>query len=292
MEPLVSVIIPTFNRASLIAESIQSVIDQTYKNWELIIVDDGSEDNTKAIVENFRNPKMAYCRIAHCGKLGKVRNQGMKLANGEYISFLDSDDLWRRDKLEVQLELFRKTEIMFTFSNGKHFGNLATIQPPESFDFTGNLFLPLILKQQFVMYMPSLLFKKNVLNTIEMIDENLSSGGDVDFFYRMAYQFNGTFSNQRLVSIRKHGNGMSSQHKVTAHLEDINMLAKFYQQGYLTKKQHTKILAVHYYKLGLSSLLNLKPTVAIGYFVKHNKLVPINYKGWARLCQSFIKRFL
>ncbi len=127
---LISIIIPTYNRAALIGESIQSVLNQTYKHWELIIIDDGSHDDTHQVVSNFRDKRISYYSIAHCGIFGKVRNEGLRRANGEYVAFLDSDDLWCADKLETQLELMNQyPEIFFVFSNVTIFGSRAFVSP-------------------------------------------------------------------------------------------------------------------------------------------------------------------
>src|SRR5687768_5708706 len=108
VSPLVSIIIPTYNRENLIGESIQSVLDQTYTNWELIIIDDGSEDGTHQVVTGFRDKRISYYLIAHCGIFGKVRNEGLRRSNGKYVAFLDSDDLWCEDKLQVQVDLMNQ----------------------------------------------------------------------------------------------------------------------------------------------------------------------------------------
>ena len=292
MEALVSIILPTYNRASLIGETIESVINQTFQNWELIIVDDGSEDETEALIRDLQNTKLSYHRIDHCGILGRVRNYGIKVAHGDYIAFLDSDDLWRNDKLALQCDLLKKDEIMFTLSNGSHFGELVTLQPPDLPNFTGDLFHSLLVTNQFVVYTPSLLFKRGVFNSIAMINENLKSGSDVDFIYRMAHRFNGSFSSERLVSIRKHANGMSSMLRETAYTEDIEIVNQFYHEGALTKAQHSKIISTYYYKIGLSGLRKLEPKVAVRYFFKYNMEVPINYKGWLRLIQALTRSFI
>jgi glycosyltransferase involved in cell wall biosynthesis len=288
--PLVSIIIPTYNRAHLIGESIKSVVDQSYRNWELIIVDDGSEDETERAVRSLNHPRIHYYKIAHSGILGKVRNHGIKKAQGDYIAFLDSDDLWRNDKLEFQMRLFSEYDIYYTFSNGSHFGEGVTVQPPELQDLAvGNLFHDLILNHKYMIYMPSLLFKKAVFNQIHMINENMKSGGDVDFVYRMAQKFNGAFSNERLVSIRKHNYGMSSQYHEIAHLEDIKIIDRFRTAGAVTNKQANMIIADHYYKLGLLELRKVKMGKTFYYFMQHAKLNPFNYKGWIRLLQAGIQ---
>ncbi|MEW9674401.1 glycosyltransferase family 2 protein [Ammoniphilus sp. 3BR4] len=100
----VSVVIPTFNRASLLRRSISSVLKQTYSNLELIIVDDGSTDNTKDVVDSFKDPRIKY--IKHkINKNGAIaRNTGIKAAKGKYIAFLDSDDEWVSEKIQKQLD--------------------------------------------------------------------------------------------------------------------------------------------------------------------------------------------
>src|SRR5262249_23306047 len=102
---VVSIIMPAYNAGKYIADSIQSVLAQTYSDWELIVVDDGSADNTASIVQQFvtRDSRINYF-FQENGRLGKARNTGIKEARGALIAFLDSDDLWLETKLELQLQ--------------------------------------------------------------------------------------------------------------------------------------------------------------------------------------------
>jgi teichuronic acid biosynthesis glycosyltransferase TuaG len=104
--PQVSVIMPAYNAGTTIAESIQSVLNQTFRNWELIIVDDGSTDNTGGIVNNFINAdtRLVLLSLGKNRGLANARNEGCKMARGDYIAFLDSDDLWHSEKLRLQLD--------------------------------------------------------------------------------------------------------------------------------------------------------------------------------------------
>ncbi|MEJ7861509.1 MAG: glycosyltransferase [Pyrinomonadaceae bacterium] len=106
LQPLVSIIIPGYNRAEYIAETIESVLAQTYRNIEIIVVDDGSTDNTREIVAEYL-PKVQYIWQENSER-GASRNHGLRLAKGEFISFLDSDDLWLPNKIESDLEFFNK----------------------------------------------------------------------------------------------------------------------------------------------------------------------------------------
>jgi len=105
--PTVSVIIPTHNRAHLVGQSIQSVLDQTFTDLELIVVDDGSTDETETVVRGFDDARINYTYQDHTG-IGAARNTGLRKAQGRYIAFLDSDDVWLPDLLEVQVPILRE----------------------------------------------------------------------------------------------------------------------------------------------------------------------------------------
>lgn len=119
MSELVSIITPTYNSAKYIAETIQSVQKQTFSNWEMIIVDDGSKDNTVEIVQNFMEDDHRVHLIQlnrNCGP-AKARNHGIENAKGKYMTFLDADDIWFADFIESSIQTIKKTEIHFVFSS-------------------------------------------------------------------------------------------------------------------------------------------------------------------------------
>jgi len=107
METKFSVIIPTYNRANTIGQAIQSVLAQTYGNYEIIVVDDGSSDNTEEVVRNIKSPKLLYYKKEN-GERAAARNFGIKKANGNYISFLDSDDVLYENHLEVASQFIKE----------------------------------------------------------------------------------------------------------------------------------------------------------------------------------------
>ena len=100
---LVSVIIPCYNAERYVAEAIQSVLDQTYQSFEIIVIDDGSQDGSAAVVQQF--PDVRY-RYQENGGIGAARNRAIEMAEGDYFAFLDADDLWAKDKLARQLDAF------------------------------------------------------------------------------------------------------------------------------------------------------------------------------------------
>ena len=119
MEDLVSIITPTYNCGKYIAETIESVINQTYKNWEMIIIDDCSTDNTKEVVERYQknHPNIIYKLLDKKSGAAVARNTAIKMAKGKYIAFLDSDDLWLPEKLEKQIKFMEDNNYYFTYTN-------------------------------------------------------------------------------------------------------------------------------------------------------------------------------
>ena len=110
--PRVSVIIPTYNRAHLVGRAIQSVLDQTYDDFEVIVVDDGSTDNTMEVVSGFRDERIKYIQHpVNKGTPAAARNTGIRAARGELIGFVDSDDEWLPEKLQKQVDKFGTSSI-------------------------------------------------------------------------------------------------------------------------------------------------------------------------------------
>jgi glycosyltransferase involved in cell wall biosynthesis/predicted SAM-dependent methyltransferase len=151
--PKVSVIIPTYNRASLVIEAIDSVISQTYQDYEIIVIDDGSTDNTPDVLAAY-SKKVKYVRLPHSGKPATARNAGLSIAEGEYVAFLDSDDRWLPTKLEQQIPILESDlEIGLVCSNsfvnyqGKDESDQLYLRPDPG--FSGDI-LPKLLEQNFI----------------------------------------------------------------------------------------------------------------------------------------------
>ena len=109
IQPLVSVVIPTYNHAHFLSNALQSVIDQTYTKWEVIVIDNYSSDNTDDVVKSFNNPKIKILKNS-IRIIGSSRNIGIQAAKGEWIAFLDSDDIWYPQKLEKSIETLSEDE--------------------------------------------------------------------------------------------------------------------------------------------------------------------------------------
>ncbi len=106
--PVVSVVIPTYNQADLLLKALQSVINQTFHDWEAIVIDNYSSDNTREIVDSLNDPRIKYVAFSNKGIIAASRNHGIRQATGDYVAFLDSDDLWYPSKLVTCLDYVKQ----------------------------------------------------------------------------------------------------------------------------------------------------------------------------------------
>ena len=119
-------VIPTYNHAHFLVAALQSVIDQTYLNWEAIVVDNHSTDNTDLVVQSFKNPRISLLKIHNDGVIAASRNRGIQNARGEWIAFLDSDDLWYPEKLQIVMDQVKATPSIDIFSTDEMLVNDLT----------------------------------------------------------------------------------------------------------------------------------------------------------------------
>ena len=196
-KPLVSIIIPTFNYAHLITETLESVLSQTYKHWECIIVDDGSVVNTEEVVEAFINRHLAYA-FTYIKKNNEgtsvAKNTGLKVAAGAYIQFLDADDLISPDKLAIQALLFERgaADLIFSksiFFKAENSDRVLLDKYPEGFlanqTLNGYELLRSIVKNNIVT-IGSPLVKKTVLFDAGLFDADLSNNEDWLLWFKIA----------------------------------------------------------------------------------------------------------
>lgn len=121
-EPLVSIITPVYNAERFLSETIKSVKEQTYKNWELLLVDDCSKDNSAKIIKEFNrtDDRIKYIKLEKNSGASISRNTGIKNAKGRFIAFVDSDDLWEPEKLEIQISYMLEKNLGFTFTSYRY----------------------------------------------------------------------------------------------------------------------------------------------------------------------------
>ena len=212
MNELVSVIIPTYNRVDYLKIALKSVLEQTNKNIEVIVVDDGSTDKTSDVVMSFNDTRVKYFCQEHSGFPAVGRNLGMQKAIGKYIAFLDDDDMWFHKKLEKQVEYLHKhPEYFLVYSNGwiiDEEGVQGELLLKPKFIREGDIFLELT-KRNFILQ-SSVLMKKEVFNNIGFFTENPSirAAEDYEYWLRVALQYKIGFVKEPLVMYRIHSGGI------------------------------------------------------------------------------------
>ena len=165
---LVSIVMPVYNCEKYIAAAINSVFKQTYRNWELLVIDDGSKDNTLNIINEFAKKDSRVRPIENVKNMGvsETRNRGIALASGEWISFLDSDDMWEPCKLEEQLKMAKEKSAEFIFTGSSYINEegepfKGIFEVPEKVSYKK-------LRNQNVISCSSVLIKKKFFDNIKM----------------------------------------------------------------------------------------------------------------------------
>lgn len=204
--PLVSVIIPTYNRADLVVEAVGSVLAQTAGDLEAIVVDDGSEDGTEEAVGATGDARVRYVAKAHSG-IAATRNRGVAEARGRLLAFLDSDDLWVPEKLEKQLPLL-EGEAGFVYARYRSERNGEVLRSKPVGGPSGRIYEAL-LKRIFVQ-MSTAVVKREAAEAAGPFDETLAYSDEYDFFLRLAERFPAAFVDEDLVIYRVHGGNESA----------------------------------------------------------------------------------
>jgi glycosyltransferase involved in cell wall biosynthesis len=243
--PKVSVVIPTYNRAHLICRSIQSVLDQTYQNLEIIVVDDGSTDNTEEIVINFKDERIRYIKHSENKGASAARNTGIKVSRGEYIAFQDSDDEWFSEKLEKQISAFYNSspEVGVVYSGFYRVEANKKIYIPSDDHVAqkkGNIYNEL-LKGNFV-GTPAVLIKKECFENVKYFDENIPALEDWELWIEISKYYKFEYINIPLVYSYSTPNSVNLNQKNI--LKAYEIILKNHLNDFGNNK---KILSTHYF---------------------------------------------
>lgn len=246
--PTVSVIIPTYNREHLIGRAIQSVLNQTYQDFEIIVVDDASTDNTQEVVKSFNDLRIRYIRHEKNRGGSAARNTGIRAARGEYIAFLDSDDEWLPEKLAEQIRVFHQdpecgvvyTDILVVYPDGCELQRRA----PK---IKGSMFHKL-LEANVVGTTSSVLVRRDCFDKVGLFNEELASCQDWDMWIRLARLFVFRKVNIPLVKytwgheqISKNSEAVCRGREAIMKMYDVDIRAL-----------GRRVEAVHHFNLGIS----------------------------------------
>ncbi|SDD33236.1 glycosyltransferase family 2 protein [Natrinema hispanicum] len=189
--PLVSVVIPTYNRSEVIGNAISSGLNQTFDDLEILVVDDGSTDQTKKVVSTFTDERVRYIPLAENQGANAARNTGVRQANGDLIAFLDADDEWQSDKIEKQVTRFDEVGadvgLVYTGITRKEID--GPIKDSSVHEFEGDVTRQLLLGN-FIGTFSTIMVRKSVFDDVGYLNEPLPSWQDWEFYLRLSTEYN------------------------------------------------------------------------------------------------------
>ena len=225
MNSLISIIMNCRNGEEYLQESIDSVLKQSYKNWELIFVDNASSDKSKILFNEYNDKRLKYVFITKSVNLGSARQIALENCNGEYISFLDTDDLWLPTKLEKQMEYFEDQDIGMVISNTIFFSKnkskkFYSITPP-----TGYVFNQLL--ENYFISLETLICKKKFLEKISFkFNREYSMISDMDLSLRLSMISKLAYCPLELAKWRVHNSSDTWKKKFLFFHEKLNLIKK------------------------------------------------------------------
>jgi teichuronic acid biosynthesis glycosyltransferase TuaG len=249
---LVSVIINCHNAQKYLKQSINSVLNQTHKNFEIILWDNNSKDRTQEIIKNFHNKKIKYFFCKKFTNLGSARNQAMKQAKGKYIAFIDSDDIWNKNKLKIQINFLKKKKLRICFTNYYNFyerkkkkekrikKTLKKISTQSLLDYYSIGIITVLMERSLLKY--------------KKFDNNLNILEDFDFFIHLSRKVKIGYVNRLLANYRIHNDNFS--HKKTIYLTELKNWIKKNEKTFLKDNFNMEKLKTHLIKLKIKKILN------------------------------------
>jgi len=255
--PNISVIIPTYNRADLIPEALDSVFAQTYHDFEIIVVDDGSTDNTAEILRPLAEQgRLKYIRQNNQGA-SAARNRGIAEARGNFIAFLDSDDLFEPLKLDLQMKYYQAHPEMGLVHSGftKFDSHGNELGYRDTSWFSGMIYPQILLYWTTLMAMDTVIVPKKVFDSVGLFDANLVHGEDLDMWRRIARKYPFGFINRSLARIRVHEGNISGN-----KLNAADGLAKYLEKAF----EDDPSLSSHFRRRALSKLYSVMAYNLIG----------------------------
>lgn len=294
-KPAVSIIMPAYNAEKTIAESIQSVLNQTFRDWELIIINDGSSDSTSTIVIAYEDPRIILLEQDNSG-VAEARNNGIKNASGKMIAFLDSDDLWLKTKLEKfmsYVDEYHFTGLIYSkmrfFHNNPE--NSVSYNPWEAFD-ESNPYYHLLL----VDYVPTLtvMVNKEVFDDVGLFDKAFFGTEDWDMWIRIVHKYPVALIDEELSLYRNHTSGISKKFDRQHHQKYQVMQKHLLHNPELNSLLKKKGLWIWYSHECVHRLKNFQFIKAANIYIKMVSYLPtslVQIRFQIMLFQNYFNRF-
>jgi glycosyltransferase involved in cell wall biosynthesis len=293
--PRVSVVITCYNYARYLAQSIESVLSQTYQDYEIIVVNDGSTDDTDEVVSGYlSDSRIQYISQANMGQAG-AKNAGIERSTGECVAFLDADDFWHKDKLEKQLPLLsnEKVGVVYTVAQhvdeiGRHVNSKPTrkyLRPKSGFVYKDLLF------DNFVPFSSSIV-RKRCLEVCGLFDETLSMGIDWDLWLRISPRYEFCYVDEALLFYRVGHTGQMSKNIEERQRCSDRIMARFIERSRSLLKPHwirkawayTCVNRGYYFR-------NIDLSISSRYYFDSMKQNPLQIKAYAGLLKNAFKHF-
>jgi glycosyltransferase involved in cell wall biosynthesis len=303
----VSVVIPTYNYGRFLSEAIQSVLDQTYKDFEIIVIDDGSTDNTEEVVNSFKDSRIRYIYQDHSG-VSVAENAGVNAARGEYITGMGADDLYLPRNLEIKVKLLdSRPEIGMVCSDAYLFDNRtgATIGRFWRDDPSHYLVDPqkaalhpideLIIHGCFIAPQASMM-RRTVFEKVGRFDNTLAVCEDWDLLFRIVQHFPIEIIDEPLIKLRRHDTNMSLN-RDTMYVGEVATLSKLLHSHSLSKKQvklaNKRLVSLHFY-YGRWAILSGHEVAGRNAMISRIRTSPWELKSYLYLAFSLLgsRRFL
>ncbi|HMO80754.1 MAG TPA: glycosyltransferase [Pyrinomonadaceae bacterium] len=237
MKPLVSAIIPNYNYARYVGEAVESALSQTYPNIEVIVVDDGSKDNSLKVLEKYRD-RVKIIEQVNSG-VCVARNRGVAESAGEYIAFLDADDVWLPAKIERQVEKFASEDVLGLVHVGVTDIDALGKELATHLDgMEGDVASELMMFESAVILGggSGVMIPRKVFDKVGGFDDSLSTSADWDIYFRISSSFPVGFVDEPLLKYRLHGSNMHSNIKRMEH----EMLFA-YRKGFAASERDGKV---------------------------------------------------
>lgn len=284
MKPQVSVIIPTYRRPALLAKAIDSVLAQSYTDFELIVADDGSGDETAAQVATYGDA-VRYLPLAHSGKPEVARNRAITVARGRFLAFLDDDDLWHEEKLARQMSVFKgKDEVGFSYTDARFLEEDGSLSPPvlpAQHKQSGAAFDNLL--QGCFVHPSMVVMRRGLFDQVGPFNESLVCQGDYELWMQAALAAPVACVPEPLVHVRRYHRGLSQQRQLINVENAIAALSRVRARSPLTLRQRfisRRTLARWHAHLGLHRPSALE---ARHDLLRSLRLNPLQRRAWMAL---------
>lgn len=280
--PLVSVVLPSYNRAHLLPRAIDSVLAQSYRNLELIVSDDASTDNTATVVSAIRDPRLRYLRCDSNGGAGHARNRGLALARGALLAFQDSDDEWAPHKLERQVEALMTAAAdvgMVCCAYRKRYRGQDAgekLYLPDAASIAGDC--EHVLLGGFHYITPTWLMRRECLDTAGLFDETLPNREDWELIFRVIPRWRIVVLPEILVTKHETAGSLEENHR--ACITSYTMILERYRERW---HRHPSLRAIHYRNMARAHAALDEPRQARSALKMVVRLDPRSWRDWLSL---------